>query len=57
MGGELRQLSAFMQVGVDGRFADAAGDISFAHRPAADAEWRQFMAENAAAGGCRCPLP
>ena len=46
----MRQLSAFMQVSLDGRFADAAGDISFAHQQAADSEWRQFMAGNAAAG-------
>jgi dihydrofolate reductase len=49
MGGRLRQLSAFMQVSLDGRFADAAGEIGFAHQQAADSEWRQFMAENAAA--------
>ena len=52
MGDRLRQLSAFMPVSLDGRFADAAGDISFAHQQAADSEWRQFMAENAAAGVC-----
>ena len=40
-----------MQVSLDGRFADAAGDMSFAHKPAADAEWHQFTAGNAAAGG------
>ena len=51
MEGGLRQLSAFMQVSLDGRFADAAAEISFAHQQAADAEWHQFMAENAAAGG------
>jgi hypothetical protein len=48
MEGGLRQLSAFMQVSLDGRFADAAAEISFAHQQAADAEWHQFMAENAA---------
>ena len=47
----LRRLSAFMQVSLDGRFADPAGDMSFAHKQAADGEWHQFMAENAAAGG------
>ena len=51
MGRGLRRLNAFMQVSLDGRFADAAGDMSFAHKQAADAEWHQFTAGNAAAGG------
>jgi len=51
MGAGFRRLNAFMQVSLDGRFADAAGDMSFAHKPAADVEWGQFTAENAAAGG------
>ena len=51
MTARLRRLSAFMQVSLDGRFADAAGDMSFAHHQATDAEWRRFMAENTAAGG------
>ena len=34
-----RRLNAFMQVSLDGRFADASDDMSFAHKQAADAEW------------------
>jgi len=51
MAARMRRLNAFMQVSLDGRFADAAGDMRFAHHPADDVQWRQFMAENAAAGG------
>jgi len=40
-----------MHVSLDGRFADAAGDMSFAHHQATDGEWRRFMADNTAAGG------
>jgi dihydrofolate reductase len=43
-----RQLSAFMHVSIDGYFCDPRGDISFAHKPPDDAEWHEFVAENAA---------
>lgn len=46
-----RQLSAFMQVSLDGYFCDARGDMSFAHKPPDDAEWQEFVAGNAAGGG------
>jgi len=46
-----RQLSAFMQISLDGYFCDANGDMSFAHKPADDREWRQFVEGNAAGGG------
>jgi dihydrofolate reductase len=46
-----RQLSAFMQISLDGYFCDANGDMSFAHKSADDREWRQFVEGNAAGGG------
>jgi dihydrofolate reductase len=51
MGAGLRRLNAFMQVSLDGRFAGASDDMSFAHKQAADAEWRRFMAANVSGGG------
>ncbi len=44
-----RKLSAFTQVSLDGFFADAHGDMSWAHKH--DPEWQQFAAENAKGGG------
>jgi dihydrofolate reductase len=46
-----RQLSAFMQVTLDGHFCGPRGDMSFAHKPPDDAEWQEFVAENAAGSG------
>jgi dihydrofolate reductase len=46
-----RQLSAFMQISLDGYFCDAHGDMSFAHKPSDEQEWQQFVAGNAASGG------
>jgi dihydrofolate reductase len=46
-----RELSAFMQVSLDGYFSDPRGDMSFAHKPPDDAEWQAFVAENAAGSG------
>jgi dihydrofolate reductase len=51
MTARLRRLNAFMQVSLDSHFADAAGDMSFAHHEATDVEWRRFMADNTASGG------
>lgn len=46
-----RQLSAFMHVNLDGYCCDPRGDMSFEHKPPDDAEWQEFVAENAAGGG------
>ena len=46
-----RKLSAFMQVSLDGYYCDARGDMSFAHKPAEDAEWHEFVSGNASGGG------
>ena len=46
-----RQLSAFMHVSLDGYFCDPRGDMRFAHKPLDDAEWQEFVAENAAGSG------
>lgn len=48
---ESRQLSAFMHLNLDGCFCDPRGDMSFAHKPPDDAEWQEFVAENAAGSG------
>lgn len=46
-----RQLSAFMQVSLDGYYCDAHGNMSFAHKAPDDAEWNDFVAGNAQGGG------
>src|SRR5262245_15797967 len=46
-----RNLSAFMQISLDGYFCDVQGDMSFAHKPSDHHEWQQFVAGNAARGG------
>lgn len=45
----MAKLTSFMQVSVDGCYADAMGDMSWAHRD--DAESQAFMTENATSGG------
>jgi dihydrofolate reductase len=45
----MARLSSFLQMTLDGCYADAQGDIGFAHRD--DAETRSFVAENARGGG------
>jgi dihydrofolate reductase len=45
----MAQLTSFMQVSLDGCFADETGDMSWAHRD--DAEARAFLTENARGGG------
>ncbi len=50
-GAKPRQLSAFMQISLDGYYCDARGDMSFAHKPPDDAEWQEFVKGNASDGG------
>jgi dihydrofolate reductase len=45
------RLIAFTSVSLDGYFADAHGDLSWAHKGSEDAEWNAFVAGNAAGGG------
>lgn len=46
-----RKLVVFNQVTLDGYFAGDNGDISWAHRDIESAEWKAFVADNAASGG------
>lgn len=46
-----RHLTAFLQISLDGYYADAKGDMSFAHKPPDDSEWNEFVAGNARNGG------
>jgi len=45
------RLTVFSQVTMDGYFVDASGDMSWAHKDRQDAEWNEFVAGNATAGG------
>jgi dihydrofolate reductase len=45
----MRKLAVFNQVSLDGYFADANSDMSWAHKQ--DAEWKAFVDENAKGGG------
>ncbi|HEY5338479.1 MAG TPA: dihydrofolate reductase family protein [Rhizomicrobium sp.] len=45
----MRKLTAFINVSLDGYYADAKGDMRWAHKE--DAEWNAFAAENAKGGG------
>lgn len=47
----MRKLAVFSQVSLDGYFADANGDMSFARKDDQDAEWNAFVAGNASSGG------
>ena len=47
----MRKLAAFIQVSLDGYFADVDGDIGWAHKDPDDAEWNEFVASNAKGGG------
>ena len=47
----MRKLAAFIQVSVDGYFADVEGGIGWAHKDPDDAEWNEFVAGNAKGGG------
>jgi dihydrofolate reductase len=46
----MRKLSVFNHVTLDGYFSGANGDMTWAHSNV-DAEWNQFVEENAASGG------
>lgn len=47
----MRKVVVFNQVSLDGYFAGANGDISWAHEAPQDAEWKAFVSENASNGG------
>ena len=47
----MRKLAAFIQVSLDGYFADADGGIGWAHKDPGDGEWNAFVADNAKGGG------
>lgn len=47
----MRKLVVFNHVSLDGFFTDARGDMSFAHKDPADAEWNAFVAGNASSNG------
>jgi dihydrofolate reductase len=49
--GEPRRVGAFMHISLDGYYCDPGGDMSFAHKPPEDAEWREFVVGNASGGG------
>lgn len=44
------RLISFVNVSLDGYFADENGDMSWAHQDPNDAEWRAFVEENASGG-------
>ena len=45
----MQTLSAFITTSLDGFFADANGDMSWAHK--SDPEWLEFVSNNASGGG------
>src|SRR5215470_10584424 len=45
----MQTLSAFITTSLDGFFADASGDMSWAHK--SDPEWLEFVHGNAGGGG------
>jgi dihydrofolate reductase len=45
----MRKIAMFMQISLDGYYADANGDMSWAHKQ--DAKWNAFTSENASGGG------
>jgi dihydrofolate reductase len=42
-----RTVSAFVHISLDGYYCDRNGDMSFAHKASADAEWNEFLSGNA----------
>jgi dihydrofolate reductase len=46
----MRKLSVFDQVSLDGFFADANGEMNFAHKDDRDPEWNTFVSGNASGG-------
>ena len=49
--GTVQRLLVFNSTSLDGYFADANGDMSFAHNPQQDAEFNAFTSGNASGGG------
>ena len=47
----MRKVVVFNHVSLDGFFVDASGNMGFAHKDPADAEWNEFVAGNASGGG------
>jgi len=47
----MRRLLVFNQTSLDGYFADANGDMRFAHNEIPDVEWDAFVRGNASGGG------
>ena len=45
----MRKLTVYDQITLDGRFTDADGDMSWAHK--SDPEWNDYVNANAAGGG------
>lgn len=45
----MQKLLAFMNISLDGYYADAQSDMSWAHRQ--DSEWNEFANQNASRGG------
>jgi dihydrofolate reductase len=45
----MQSLTAFVTTSLDGYFADASGDMGWAHK--SDPEWTEFVSENASQGG------
>lgn len=46
----MRKLTLFTQLTLDGYYAGADGDFSWAHRESSDAEHKAFVEENANSG-------
>ena len=44
-------VGSFIQVSLDGYYADRNGDMSWAHKDPHDAEWNEWVADNAKGGG------
>lgn len=47
----MRTVSVFNSISLDGYFADAKNDMSWAHAAPDDAEWNSFVSGNASGGG------
>lgn len=47
----MRSLKVFESISIDGYFADANGDMSFAHAVAPDPEFGAWVGQNASSGG------
>src|SRR5580692_4128589 len=47
----MRKLRVFESISIDGYFADAAGDTSWAHQGREDPEFAEWVGANASSGG------